>query len=79
MVRVTIAESPWMPLSPARSYPYPDGFAANATNVHTRGGCDNVLTTTTIQADGRIGEGITCRIETGKALVEAGAENSFGR
>ena len=32
----------------------------------------------TLRADGRIGEGITCRIETGKALVEAGLHPATG-
>ena len=32
----------------------------------------------TLKADGRIGEGITCRIETGKALVEAGLHPATG-
>lgn len=32
----------------------------------------------TLKATGRIGEGITCRIETGKALVEAGLHPATG-
>jgi organic radical activating enzyme len=52
---VMIVESPWMGLGRSTSYRYPDGMAANRSNVHARKGCDNVLTTTTIQADGRIG------------------------
>lgn len=32
----------------------------------------------TLQAKGEIGEGVTCRIETGKALVEAGLHPATG-
>jgi uncharacterized OsmC-like protein len=32
----------------------------------------------TLHAEGRIGEGITCKIETGKALVEAGLHPATG-
>jgi uncharacterized OsmC-like protein len=32
----------------------------------------------TLRAEGRIGEGIACRIETGKALVEAGLHPATG-
>lgn len=32
----------------------------------------------TLKAEGRIGEGITCRVQTGKALVEAGLHPKTG-
>jgi uncharacterized OsmC-like protein len=32
----------------------------------------------TLMAEGRIGEGMTCRVETGKALVEAGLHPATG-
>lgn len=32
----------------------------------------------TLHAEGRIGEGVTCRVETGKALVEAGLHPATG-
>ncbi len=32
----------------------------------------------TLQAQGRIGEGITCKVDTGKALVEAGLHPATG-
>ena len=32
----------------------------------------------TLKAEGRIGEGVTCRIETGKAMVEAGLHPATG-
>jgi pyruvate-formate lyase-activating enzyme len=53
--RVSIHESPWMPLSPSRINSYPDGHAANSRNVSTRSGCDSILSTTTVQADGTLG------------------------
>lgn len=50
----SIVESPWMPLDPAQTYRYPDGMAANQSNIASRGGCDSVIDTTTVLADGRI-------------------------
>src|SRR5215208_2277619 len=32
----------------------------------------------TLRASGRLGEGVTCRIETGKALVDAGLHPATG-
>jgi uncharacterized OsmC-like protein len=32
----------------------------------------------TLRAEGRIGEGVTCKVETGKALVEAGLHPATG-
>src|SRR6266404_6255025 len=32
----------------------------------------------TLRAEGRIGEGLTCKVETGKALVEAGLHPATG-
>jgi uncharacterized OsmC-like protein len=32
----------------------------------------------TLRADGRLGEGVTCKIETGKALVSAGLHSATG-
>jgi uncharacterized OsmC-like protein len=32
----------------------------------------------TLKAEGRIGDGVTCRIETGKALIEAGLHPATG-
>jgi uncharacterized OsmC-like protein len=32
----------------------------------------------TLRAEGRIGEGVTCRVETGKALIEAGLHPATG-
>jgi hypothetical protein len=51
---INVHESPWMPLSPSIVHKYPDGIAANKTNLASFKGCDSVLSTTTVQADGRI-------------------------
>jgi uncharacterized OsmC-like protein len=32
----------------------------------------------TLEAEGRLGEGVTCRVETGKALIEAGLHPATG-
>jgi hypothetical protein len=51
---ISIHESPWMPLSPRRAVTYPEGVAVDRTNLPMRGGCDSVLSTTTVMADGTI-------------------------
>lgn len=51
---IRIVESPWMPLSYAKVGQYPAGIAVNAGNLHTRTGCNSCLSTTTLQADGRL-------------------------
>lgn len=48
-------DSPWMPLNPGKSEIYPDGLAVDASNLARTRGCDSVLQTTTVQADGAIG------------------------
>jgi hypothetical protein len=53
--RIMIHESPWMPLDPHTAGHYEPGDVATLANLHTRAGCDNVLGTYTLQADGRIG------------------------
>ncbi len=52
---IKLFESPWMPLSPEERNEYPDGMAINQLNLPRVRGCDSILKTTTIQADGRIG------------------------
>lgn len=54
-VHVSVHESPWMPLDPLRTDRYASGHTANRHNVSLRSGCDSVLSTTTLQADGTIG------------------------
>ncbi len=51
---IRILESPWMPLVPDAISHYPNGLAVNASNLATRTGCNSCLTTTTLQADGRL-------------------------
>ena len=52
---LTIHESPWMPLSPSEVEQYPIDVACNNNNLSAKGGCDSLLQTFVIQADGRIG------------------------
>src|SRR5579875_2131454 len=52
---ISIYESHWMPLSPTLVQEYPQGQVINRSNVSFCSGCDSILSTTTIQADGRIG------------------------
>jgi MoaA/NifB/PqqE/SkfB family radical SAM enzyme len=53
--RLKIHESAWMPLDPAVSADYASQDVVSAANLHTRRGCDHVLRTYTIQADGNVG------------------------
>ncbi|MEV6444406.1 radical SAM protein [Amycolatopsis sp. NPDC051716] len=48
-------ESPWMPLNPRKQEHYPDGLAVDSSNISRVRGCDSVLQTVTVQADGNIG------------------------
>jgi len=50
-----VIESPWMPLTPEPEISYDQGQAADQWSVAARSGCDSVLSTTTVQADGTIG------------------------
>lgn len=54
-LRVTFSESPWMPLNPGKRERYPDGMAVNSENLARVQGCDSILSTVTVQSDGRIG------------------------
>ena len=47
--------SPWMPLEPDRSHAYPAGASVNRRNLGLKRGCDSILQTYTLQADGRVG------------------------
>ena len=53
--RLEVLESPWMPLEPMKTNEYRDGSTINRHNVGVRTGCNSILSTTAIQADGRIG------------------------
>jgi hypothetical protein len=61
---IKVIESPWMPLKPSTIDRYPDGIAINAETLSATTGCDSVLQTYVLQADGRIGAccGIGMRI-----------------
>lgn len=48
-------ESPWMPIDPMRFNKYPPGIAVDRQNLFNSKGCDSVLQTYVLQADGRIG------------------------
>lgn len=52
--RVCFCESPWMPLSPHELEEYPPGVAINSENLDRRTGCDSIINTSTVLADGRI-------------------------
>lgn len=71
-VYIRVDESPWMPLSPSIRRKYPDGIAVNRSNLSRVRGCDSVLRTTTIEADGKINAccGLSSRmipeLQTGK-------------
>lgn len=54
-MRIDVLESPWMPLEPTVLNAYRDGSTTNRDNVALRTGCTSILTTTAVQADGRIG------------------------
>jgi hypothetical protein len=53
--RIRVVESPWMPLNPAEIERYPEGAAVNSQNIASTAGCDSVLQTYVVQADGRVG------------------------
>jgi hypothetical protein len=52
--RITFSESPWMPLDEKHIAHYPSGLAVNAANITRRLGCDSVINTMTVMADGRV-------------------------
>ncbi|MER7958155.1 radical SAM protein, partial [Streptomyces sp. NPDC096030] len=52
--RLSVRESPWMPLDPVAVEEYPPGVAVDAETIVDRTGCDSMLRTYTVQADGRV-------------------------
>jgi organic radical activating enzyme len=52
---LSVVPSPWMPLNHATVHNYPEGCATDRRNTPLRSGCDSVLQTYTVQADGRVG------------------------
>jgi organic radical activating enzyme len=72
---LSVVGSPWMPLGHEILHAYPEGMAVNRHNIGTRTGCDSVLQTYTVQADGRVGAccglGLRAIDELNVARVEA--------
>jgi hypothetical protein len=54
VARSILIESPWMPLSPTQVQEYPPGTAIDRSTLAMCRGCDSVLSTTTVEADGSI-------------------------
>lgn len=52
---LNITESPWMPLDPMAVESYADGLAATEENGEAQKPCHVVLSTFTVQGDGRVG------------------------
>ncbi|WP_341872325.1 radical SAM protein [Beijerinckia indica] len=52
---ITATESPWMPLDSNQVACYPSNYVRNQDNVLKSTGCDSVLQTYVVQADGRVG------------------------
>ena len=52
--QINFCESPWMPLDENVLLDYPDGYLVNNDNVGAKNGCDSIINTTTVLADGRI-------------------------
>lgn len=52
---VIISESPWMPLDPFDDTTYRQKITANSENIHNYEGCDSILQTYVLQANGSIG------------------------
>jgi organic radical activating enzyme len=51
---IYFCESPWMPLDPNQHLEYPDNMAVTSDNIGHCTGCDSVINTTTVLADGRV-------------------------
>ncbi|MBP2323329.1 hypothetical protein JOF56_003714 [Kibdelosporangium banguiense] len=75
-VAIPLRESPWMPIEPDLIENYPAGMAADRSNVMARKGCDSVLTTTTIQADGSIAACCGLGMRTVPELLVGHIENT---
>lgn len=78
---ITAVESPWMPLDPLERETYPDGVASTRANVASRHGCDSILRTYTLQADGRIAAccGLGMRLIDELNVARAEGEGSLAR
>lgn len=78
---VSADESPWMPLDPMAVERYPEGAVVNGGNVGLRAGCDSVLQTYVLEADGRIGAccGLGMRIIPELNVARSEGEDFLGR
>lgn len=67
---VEVSDWTWTPLSPYRHGQYAEGATADLSNLHARGRCAEVLSTTTLQADGTLSPccGIAIRVASGLRL-----------
>lgn len=76
-----VSESPWMPLDPGNVETYPEGTATNAENIGMRTGCDSILQTYVMQADGKIGSccGLGMRIIPELHVGETRGEDFLNR
>ena len=54
LLLLSALESPWMPLDPNKVEEYERGLSATHADVEARKPCSSLLTTVTVQADGRI-------------------------
>jgi hypothetical protein len=73
--------SPWMPLEHDRSHSYPPGAAVDRRNLGLKRGCDSILQTYTLQADGRIGAccGLGMRLIDELQVGSSADENRLAR
>jgi pyruvate-formate lyase-activating enzyme len=73
---VHFSESPWMSLDETHLLKYPVGLTTTSENLVLRTGCDSVINTTTILADGRImaccglGTQTIPELEVGHVLID---------
>jgi hypothetical protein len=51
---IYFCESPWMPLDANQYFDYPDDMIVTSENIERCTGCDSVINTTTVLADGRV-------------------------
>lgn len=78
---LSTVESPWMPLDPLAKATYPDGVSIDSENVTMCHGCDSVLQTYVLEADGRIGAccGLGMRIVPELNVARAEGEGFLAR
>ena len=75
--KIAINESPWMPMDSDHQYQYPADSILNKTTMLRQKGCESVLSTYTIQGDGRIGACCGLGLRTINELNVGTAEDSL--